>query len=157
MAPRMRRAYLKPYTQAKVNTGHNPYLMRELYKNKTLGQSVEFAIKLGLMPQDGGKTKADLMARAAQGEPLPEAIQQAMKLLQLEALRPFTNSIVIYKRKSEQLNMFHGAKGGRCMFVKVSAYGAIVQRSVEYQDRDRAIARYKNNKILWIETVNLTE
>lgn len=152
MAKRMRRAYLNQYTKPRLGRTKDTSHWKDLFVKKRQGTYIEYAIKLGLMPQDGGTTKAELMARAAKGEPLPKAIENAAKILDLESVKQFRDVITIFKRKSEQLNMFFGSKGGRCMFVKVSAYGTIIQASVVYSDRDKAMDRYKNNKILWLQT-----
>ncbi len=136
--PRMKRAYLKKFASHMINTGSgvDTHRMAELAYHKRVEGNVDLAVMLGLATNTGSKPHVEALKAM---DDLIHGDPDFMKY-HFEVERTFKYT----------LSLKYGVKGGKCCFFEVHKTGHI-RRSVIYNTRDIAMARYHTNHIQWVE------
>lgn len=130
----MRRSHLKRYqsNNVYVSRGIDKEFMQELaYHDRTKSIGTEPAHK----PIEN-ETRADVRAM------VDWMSERGVKL---------EHKVVLKRTRHEETSMYFGMKGSNCLIVQKLSAG-VIRRSVLYDSRDKAITRYTNHDIIWVET-----
>ena len=146
MAKRMRRAYLKQWSNGYINTGsrddaprrYSPVVMQQGVNNHRHEPDTpkqEFIVKNPYIPPNVLAVAQELMDRIG-------------GTVRVE------HKITLRLTKYEETAMFYGMKGQVCFLVQ-KLHDTIIRRSPVFDSRAECIKKYKDGKIIWVETINI--
>ena len=93
-------------------------------------------------------------------EPRSEALRSKAvlefknRLEEIASITFMNHRIDLKHTRFEHTCMFYGMKGSNCVLVQV-LHGVILKRSVLYDSREKAISRFKDGRVIWVETRNI--
>lgn len=147
----MRRAYLKKFSAAMINTGQGVDTSKmndnDLFRYHDRLRSIHDPIPTTITIGAPNSPRTAVLSR----------LSEQKRLIQSDFFQKIQtfNFIMLRSGKVNRLKMFFS--GNEAFFIEENLLTGVAKRSVIYKGREKAMNRYRQERITWVETCRIPE